>query len=193
MVKINKIYTKTGDTGETGLVGGYRVAKDSARVHAYGEIDELNSVLGLARTEAERLQSSLLAAQLAQLQNELFDLGSELATPTGGEWEGMKKVSLSDVERLEKWIDSQIEGLPELRSFVLPGGSALNGYLHLARTICRRAERSCISLGRTEPVSQTALIYLNRLSDYLFAAARRASADAGVSEYLWEPGAKRTK
>lgn len=190
MVKINRIYTRTGDTGETGLVGGYRVAKDCPRVHAYGEVDELNAVLGLARSEADKIQFKEISSQLAIVQNELFDLGAELATPAGAEWQGMKKIELAETQRLEKWIDALIEGLPELRSFVLPGGSPLNAYLHLARTICRRAERSCISLSKAEQVSHTALVYLNRLSDYLFAAARRASAFTNTPEYLWQPGAK---
>jgi cob(I)alamin adenosyltransferase len=199
MVKINRIYTRTGDDGSTGLVGGERVAKDSLRVEAYGEVDELNSALGVARTLAEKILVSeknnpedtklkQLLEQIASLQNELFDLGAELATPPGKEWPTMKVISGGHIERLESWIDEHTKNIPELRSFVLPGGTELNAALHLARTICRRAERRVLTLSRQEKVSAHALTYLNRLSDLLFAMARAESHRAGSPEYLWKPG-----
>lgn len=189
MVKINKIYTRTGDDGTTGLVGGARVSKDSERVEAYGEIDELNAYLGVCRTLAER-ECSKNASLLAQIQNTLFDLGSELATPAGQTWEGMITVHGDHVQQLERWIDQLTADLPELRSFVLPGGNDLNGYLHIARTICRRAERRILRLQRSEDVSKEVIAYVNRLSDLLFAMARSESARIGTPEYLWQPGAK---
>ena len=201
MVKINRIYTRTGDDGSTGLVGGDRVPKDSLRVEAYGEVDELNAALGIARTCAEkglktenaekfRTKGAQLLEQISLLQNELFDLGAELATPPGKEWPTMATISASQVERLEHWIDDHTKDIPELRSFVLPGGTDLNASLHLARTICRRAERRVLTLSRHEKVSALALTYLNRLSDLLFAMARAESHRTGTAEYLWEPGRK---
>lgn len=188
MVKINRIYTKTGDTGETGLIGGARVRKDSLRVDAYGEIDELNSYLGLARTLAEREGAEALSERLARLQNDLFDLGSQLASPPGETQAGMPEIGAKHIERLESWIDELCANLPELRSFVLPGGTQLNGVLHVARAVCRRCERSVLALSRREPVPQSGVIFLNRLSDLLFAMARAESHRSGVSEYLWIPG-----
>lgn len=188
MVKINKIYTKTGDRGETGLVGGARVPKDSLRVDAYGDIDELNSVLGWARTIAERHASHPLLAKLTELQNDLFDLGSELASPPGSSWQGMVTIQARHSEKLEDWIDELMEGIPELRSFVLPGGSELNSALHIGRAVARRAERTTLRLSRAEHVSQHVLIFLNRLSDLLFAMARFESHFGKKPEYLWIPG-----
>jgi len=188
MVKINRIYTRTGDGGETGLVGGPRVPKDSPRVEAYGELDELNAALGWARTIADR-STSPLRDKLAALQNELFDLGSELATPPGAAWPGMIQAGPAQVKRLEEWIDELNAPLPELRSFVLPGGTELNSVLHLARTICRRSERAILRLSRVEEVSADVLAYINRLSDLLFAMCRAESHHAGVPEYLWKPRA----
>ena len=172
MVKINKIYTRTGDTGETGLVGGVRVAKDSLRVTAYGDVDELNSHLGACRTLAASQNRIALTDKLEQIQNELFDIGAELATPPEKPWPGMVCVGLDQVVRLEQWIDKLTENIPELRSFVLPGGTELNSALHLARTVCRRAERTIIKLSRSESVSKELVAYINRLSDLLFAMAR---------------------
>lgn len=188
MVKINKIYTKTGDSGETGLVGGKRVAKDSLRVAAYGDVDELNAHLGMIRTIAEKMHSNPLSDAIAKIQNELFDIGSLLATPAGETWQGMPHISDTHIARIEATIDETIKGLPELKSFVLPGGTELNAQLHIARTVCRRAERNVIGLQRAESITENIVKYLNRLSDLLFAMARRASADAGAVEYLWKPG-----
>jgi cob(I)alamin adenosyltransferase len=190
LVKINKIYTRTGDTGETGLVGGARVAKDSLRVEAYGAVDELNSHLGACRTLAQAQKRTGLTDKLEQIQNELFDIGAELATPPDKHWPGMICVGTEQVARLEQWIDQLTENIPELRSFVLPGGSELNSALHLARTVCRRAERTIVKLSRTESVSKELIVYINRLSDLLFAMARFESHTAGLAEYLWKPGKK---
>lgn len=189
MVKINRIYTKTGDDGTTGLVGGARVSKDCSRVQAYGEVDELNACIGLAICEAEARGKSELSQRLARIQNELFDLGAELATPAG-----KKKADLSitepQIKQLETWIDEISDQLPELRSFVLPGGTELNARLHLCRTVCRRAERSVVGLSKLEKDAVDPIIfrYLNRLSDFLFAASRKA---AEGKEVLWEPGKTR--
>lgn len=187
MVKINKIYTRTGDKGDTGLVGGKRVPKDSLRVEAYGEVDELNSFLGLARTYAEQEKRTPLPEILAQLQNELFDLGAELASP--GDLTSPKKISVGadQITRLESHIDELMKGIPELRSFVLPGGTPLNAVLHIGRTVCRRAERRVLALSRQEQVAEHAIIYLNRLSDLLFAMARFESHRSQCPEYLWVP------
>jgi len=204
MVKINRIYTRTGDDGTTGLVGGVRIAKDSARVESIGAIDELNSYLGIIRTlaDAESLLSSnqeetvplasskRLSEIIAALQQQLFDLGAELATPKGAEWPTMKLFHNQDVQMLENLIDEASIGVPELRSFVLPGGTLSNAYLHLARTVCRRAERELIRFSREESVSSDILKYVNRLSDLLFALARRSariSTTGDLEEYLWVP------
>lgn len=189
MVKINRIYTRTGDKGTTALVGGKRVKKNSLRVTCYGEVDELNSYLGWARTLAERDLFPELGAQLSTIQNELFDLGAYLASPAEG-----GKVALSIEEqtvlRLEKWIDQATNSLPELRSFVLPGGSELNSALHIARAVCRRVERRLLDLMESEAVNEQALVYVNRLSDFLFAASRLVLAEKSIPEYLWVPGKK---
>ena len=188
MVKINKIYTRGGDKGETQLVGGTKVSKDDLRVHAYGDVDELNCLIGAARTLAVEQKKNSLSEQLAKLQNELFDLGSELATQAGQEWEGMLTIEATHILRLESWIDELVKDLPELRSFVLPGGTQLNAVLHHARCVCRRAERHVVSLGREESVSEFVLQYLNRLSDLLFAMARAESKASNAQEFLWQPG-----
>jgi len=191
MVKINRIYTRTGDDGTTGLVGGERVAKNSLRVAAYGEVDELNSILGLARTRAQAVGRAELEQKLETIQNELFDLGAELACAPGMDLSKMPTINAEQGARLESWIDQCTDGIPELRSFVLPGGTDLNGFLHLARAVCRRAERTVITLHQEEPVSEPVRVYINRLSDLLFAMARFESHAAGVPEYLWKPGASR--
>jgi len=187
VVKINKIYTRTGDDGTTGLVGGSRIAKDSVKVQAYGEVDELNSWIGLLRTTADK--GSAITPLLAKIQNDLFDIGAELATPVDGR--KTTQITAAHAAHLEKSIDQLNQGLAELRSFVLPGGNDLNAFCHIARTVCRRAERSVLSLGRDEKVSEPITIYLNRLSDLLFVMARFAAKESGEQEYLWAPGRKK--
>ncbi|MFL6861805.1 MAG: cob(I)yrinic acid a,c-diamide adenosyltransferase [Allosphingosinicella sp.] len=190
MVRLNKIYTRTGDDGTTGLADGSRMAKDSARAAAIGDVDEANSALGLAvlqvGDEAQR-------RRLRAIQNELFDLGADLATP--GEDFAPSDMALRivqpQIDRLEAEIDAMNEGLDPLRSFILPGGSAAAAALHLARAIVRRAERQAVAAAREVAVNPLALVYLNRLSDHLFVAARLA-AKAGGGDLLWEPGATRS-
>ncbi|MBX7145527.1 MAG: cob(I)yrinic acid a,c-diamide adenosyltransferase [Oligoflexia bacterium] len=192
MVKINKIYTKTGDDGSTGLVGGKRTAKDSLRVVAYGDIDELNCAIGVASACAARCGHKKICEQLELIQNELFDAGAELATPPGESWPGMEALNEPMILRLEGWIDQITDKLPELRSFVLPGSSELNAYIHLARAVCRRAERSCVTLTKHEALRPAIIVYLNRLSDFLFALARHASHLDKKAELLWVPASKRS-
>ncbi|MGV3551267.1 cob(I)yrinic acid a,c-diamide adenosyltransferase [Rhizobium sp.] len=192
MVKLNKIYTKTGDSGTTGLAAGPRRSKADLRVESYGAVDETNAALGLAMLHAGEQPD--LAAMLTRIQNDLFDLGADLATPDTGEkpeWEPLRIVD-AQVERLEKEIDLLNAELSPLNSFILPGGSALSAYLHLARTISRRAERLMVALKDKdgEIVSAAALKYVNRLSDFLFVAARHAN-DKGKADVLWVPGKNR--
>lgn len=192
-IRITQVYTRRGDTGETDLVGGMRVPKDSLRLDAYGTIDELNAAVGVARAcnEAEIARSSAcieLDAILRKLQNELFDLGSELATPPESAYEGMFKVGASDVKALEKVMDACQKDLEPLRSFVLPGGGPVSAVLHQARTVCRRAEREIIRLGREEPIGRFIVPYVNRLSDLLFVLSRWIAKQNGEAEYLWERG-----
>lgn len=187
MVKLTRIYTRTGDRGDTGLGDGSRVPKHGLRVTAYGAVDETNAVLGLARLEADEL----LDGELARIQNDLFDLGADLCTP---EVENPPhpplRIEESQVHWLEMAIDRHNAPLPGLRSFVLPGGTRLAARLHHARTVARRAERDLSALAVAEAVNPLTLQYLNRLSDYLFVVARRANADAG-GDVLWQPGANR--
>lgn len=185
MVKLNKIYTRTGDAGRSGLVDGSRVSKASARMHAIGEVDEANSAIGLAIAE---LDGDAKAA-LGRIQNELFDLGADLATP--GEMEGALRILASQVERLEAEIDAMNEQLSPLTSFILPAGSRAVSALHLARATTRRAERWTVALGDEEQVNPHALAYLNRLSDHLFVTARHVASASG-GDVLWQPGATRT-
>lgn len=192
MVKINRVYTRTGDTGETSLVGGQRVTKDCPRVCAYGDIDELNSFLGWARILATNKNLSEIANRISKIQNELFDLGALIASPPQEIQKAGIKFCQSQIDRLEEWIDQATEQTPELRSFVLPGGSELNSALHIARCVCRRSERSILSLSRIEMVPDYAIRYLNRLSDYLFCAARLAAKEEGVQEFLWVPSKQKT-
>lgn len=191
MVRINKIYTRTGDDGKTGLVDGSRVEKDSLRVETYGELDEVNSYIGLIRTVAEQQSLTLLVKNLEIIQNELFDIGSALATPAGFNKYPVFQVSDEHISRLEGWIDQAVDGIPELKSFVLPGGTILNSYLHIARTVARRCERKIVTLSKQEKVDPNIVKYLNRLSDLLFALARSESQRARVPEYLWVPAGKR--
>lgn len=183
-----KIYTKTGDDGTTGLFGGARVKKASARVEAYGTCDELNAVLGIARaTKLDTFTDDVLA----KVQVDLFTLGAELATVPGKEDKlGMALLTNDDAERLEKAIDAGEEGLAPLKNFVLPGGSPQAASLHLARTVARRAERAVLSLDDA-PARNEVVIYLNRLSDLLFVLARRANKEAGVEDVPWMPHGKR--
>lgn len=178
-----KIYTKTGDKGDTGLFGGARVSKASQRVAAYGDVDELNSVLGLVLSEPF---DSDLSALLTEVQSRLFDVGAELATdPNSKVALGIPLVSEAEVARLEQAIDKAESELLPLKTFVLPGGSRAAGYLHLARTVCRRAERAMVALNEAEPVRPEALRYLNRLSDALFVFARLANHRAGIADVPW--------
>lgn len=191
-IRITRVYTRTGDQGQTALVGGKRVAKDTPRIEAYGTLDELNSVLGIARAFNLDLAPSQardeVEAILRRLQNELFDLGSELATPPEAAYEGMFRVNEEHVKALEKRIDQLQRDLEPLKSFVLPGGGKVSAFLHLARTVCRRAERLVLRLSREEKVGPWPLRYLNRLSDLLFVLARWSAKQAGESEFLWERG-----
>lgn len=185
MVKLNKIYTRTGDGGTAGLVDGSRVSKSSVRIAAIGDVDEANAVLGVA---IATLEDEGLANQLRGIQNELFDLGADIATP--GDVEGALRIVPSQVERLEREIDRMNEDLEPLTSFILPGGSPDVAALHLTRTVVRRAERSAVTLAEKEQLNPDALAYLNRLSDHLFVAARHLAAKRG-GDVLWEPGATR--
>jgi len=175
--RLTKIYTRTGDTGETGLGDGSRVPKDSQRVHALGEIDELNSAIGLLL--AEKLPGGVRAA-LEGIQHDLFDLGGEVCIP------GHTSMSEDQVSRLEALLDDYNRDLPSLKEFILPGGTRAASQAHLARTICRRAERALVSLARTEPVGTTARKYLNRLSDLLFVLGRVLNRAGGGSDVLWQ-------
>lgn len=192
MVKLNRIYTRTGDQGTTGLATGERRPKHDLRVSAYGTVDETNACIGLARLHTAG--DPEIDAMLGRIQNDLFDLGADLATPDTGEklpYEPLRIVP-SQVERLEREIDAMNEHLSPLRSFVLPGGSPAAAALHLARTVCRRAERLVTELASRpdEPVSAAAVQYLNRLSDHLFVAARVANQN-GAADVLWVPGQNR--
>ncbi|HTX35299.1 MAG TPA: cob(I)yrinic acid a,c-diamide adenosyltransferase [Bryobacteraceae bacterium] len=189
---INRVYTRRGDGGETGLAGGQRVPKDGPRIEAYGTVDELNAFIGAARATTELLaagQPALapLGPILLRVQHELFNLGSILATLPENVHPRQARVTDAEVAQLESEMDRMNAGLPPLRSFVLPGGSRLNAELHICRTVCRRAERLTVALSRTESVPPEAVRYLNRLSDALFVWSRWASHVAGAPETLWQP------
>jgi cob(I)alamin adenosyltransferase len=186
MPRLTRIYTKTGDEGLTGLGGGRRVPKDSARVSAYGTVDELNSAIGVALALG---LSARLVGELGRIQNELFDLGSDLCWPNDDERrERIPTVQPHHVERLETIIDELNETVGPLTNFLLPGGSPGAAQLHVARTICRRAERATLTLSREEAIGGLVLPYLNRLSDALFVMARFENHERGVDEPLWQPG-----
>ena len=189
MVKLNKIYTRTGDKGTSGLVDGSRVAKSSLRMVAIGEVDEANSAIGVAIAALD--QGNPLGAKLRMIQNEMFDLGADIATPFGTDFEEHAlRIVARQVVRLEEEIDAMNADVSPLTSFILPGGSAAVASLHLARAIVRRAERACVALAADDDVSPSALAYLNRLSDHLFVAARWVAAAEG-GDVLWQPGATR--
>ncbi|UWR79887.1 cob(I)yrinic acid a,c-diamide adenosyltransferase [Phaeobacter inhibens] len=190
MVVLNKIYTRTGDKGDTALGNGDRVAKHSARVNAYGTSDELNAFVGVARLEAE----NEMDAALARIQNDLFDLGADLCRPemdkdAHADYPPLR-VADAQVSRLEAEIDAMNAKLSPLRSFVLPGGAALSAHLHVCRTVARRAERLATDLATQEDINPAAVKYLNRLSDWFFVASRAAN-DNGARDVLWVPGANR--
>lgn len=193
MVRITRVYTRTGDKGNTALVGGRRVAKDSPRIESYGTIDELNSIIGLARAfNADRLDQGeahrYLDEVLAKIQDELFDLGSELATPEDAAYAGMYRVGAAEVKRIEEIIDHCQKDLAPLQSFILPGGGKIGAFLHQCRTVCRRAEREILRLSRAEDLSEWPLKYVNRLSDLLFVLARWVAKHGGEKEVLWQRG-----
>ncbi len=177
-----KIYTKTGDRGQTGLFGGARVSKATARVRAYGDVDELNSVLGVARAGGV---PTPVDAVLSIVQSELFDVGAELATAPGRSAQGFAPIDERAIERLERAIDEAVAALPPLKSFILPGGCLGAAQLHVARTVCRRAERSVVALADDEVVRDTLVVYLNRLSDLLFVLARLTNQEAGCPDVEW--------
>jgi cob(I)alamin adenosyltransferase len=189
MVFLSRIYTKSGDGGDTGLGDGQRVSKDHPRVEAYGQVDELNAVLGLVTAYCPDAPN---AALLRDVQNDLFDVGADLCVPQTDDEQPDKclRVSAAQPERLERAIDRLNEGLQPLKSFILPGGTPAAAWLHLARTVCRRAERAVVTLMAAERVNPQVLIYLNRLSDFLFVLARVAN-DGGKGDVLWVAGANR--
>jgi len=188
MVKLNKIYTRTGDDGTTGLVDGARIPKDEPRMVAIGDVDELNGAIGLA---ALHMAGDALV-RLRRIQNDLFDLGADFATP-GSDFEPSEmtlRIVHAQVKRLEDELDAMNAALAPLTSFILPGGSAASAALHLARSICRRAERTAVTAARDVAINPEVLRYLNRLSDYLFVMARAENAN-GADDVLWVPGASR--
>ena len=193
MVKLNKIYTRTGDDGTTGLVDGSRVSKASALMQAIGDVDEANSAIGVA---VVALGDDPLAAALERIQNDLFDLGADLATPATEDGfapsEMVLRIVPAQVERLEREIDAMNVHLAPLRSFILPGGSPQAAALHLARAISRRAERSAVAAAHDMPLNSAALAYVNRLSDFLFVASRAVNQN-GAGDVLWRPGATRAQ
>ncbi len=190
MVRLTKIYTRTGDKGQTALGDGKRVPKHALRVEAYGTVDETNAAVGVARLQC----TAEAEAMLGRIQNDLFDLGADLCVPLAeGETEGAAlRITLAQVERLEAEIDAMNAELQPLTSFILPGGSPAAAHLHMARTIARRAERSITSLAETETLSAHAIAYINRLSDHLFVIARWTN-DKGIHDVLWTPGQNRQR
>lgn len=196
-MRITKVYTRTGDKGQTRLVGGAAVPKDAVRIESYGTVDELNAIVGLIRTfntrsGAEPEVVARLDTMLKRVQNDLFDVGADLATPAESRWEGMNRVGDVEVARLEGWIDALNDDLPPLKEFILPGGGPVGAFFHQARTVCRRAERQVVGLMRDTPdVGDGVMRYLNRLSDWLFVGGRWAAKHLGEAEYMWERPDKR--
>ena len=194
MSRVTRIYTRGGDDGSTGLVGGQRIAKSDLRIECFGAVDECSSAIGLARraladrSSVERARE--LDAWLAWTQDVLFNVGSDLATLPKDRYEGMPRVEQRDVDALEKSIDAAQHGLPPLANFIHPGGSLAGGYLHLARTVCRRAERSLVALAATASIEPVVLKYINRLSDALFVWARWINHELGEPEHLWNAKTK---
>ena len=194
-IRITRVYTRTGDDGMTALVGGKRVPKDAARIEAYGTVDELNAVVGLVRAwneegKGQRELHLRLDAMLQEIQQELFDLGSELATPEDFTYNGMHRMGEEEVTRIERVIDECQEELEPLKSFILPGGGRISAQLHQCRTVCRRAEREILGLSRIENVGEWPLRYVNRLSDLFFVLGRWVGKNLGETEYLWQRGLK---
>lgn len=189
---LNRIYTKTGDKGETGLVGGQRVSKDTQRIEVFGTVDELNSFVGLVRISARDHQLNELELIFERVQHELFNLGSVLATLPQDLHPNQPRITKETIDQLEREIDRYNASLAPLRSFVLPGGSRICAELHVCRTVCRRAERALVTLSHEEEIPLEAMLYLNRLSDAMFVWSRWVNQELGVPEALWQPnkGAK---
>ncbi len=187
MVRLTRIYTRTGDGGQTRLAGGQSISKTHARIEAYGTVDELNAFIGLTLEAASGVPE--LNPRLVRIQNELFDLGAQLAVLPEDRRPNTPVIGTEHIQQLEKEIDEMNRDLTPLKSFVLPGGSELLARLHIARTVCRRAERAVVRLGELEVLDGTEIPYLNRLSDWLFVAARFAAHHTGMAERLWEAGA----
>jgi cob(I)alamin adenosyltransferase len=186
-MRITRVYTRTGDKGKTRLAGGQQVWKDSLRVEAYGEVDELNAVIGIVRAlNRESNTGATLEEQLRWIQNKLFDVGSILATVPGQTFQNMPKLTQNDVTQLEKWMDACQKELPPLKEFILPGGGRVSSVLHQARTVCRRAERVCVRLAREDKTDPLIVPFLNRLGDALFVLARWAAKSQGEPELMWE-------
>jgi cob(I)alamin adenosyltransferase len=192
MVRINKVYTKTGDKGETSLAQGLRISKDHPRVNAYGTIDELNSLVGIVRCfnlqKPESVRRNKFETILQTIQQRLFDLGSILATDPNSDRKNLPALTEQNVTWLEQVIDAMNEELSPLNSFVLPGGSLVNAFLHQCRTVCRRAEREIVTLSREEEIDSHLIAYVNRLSDALFVFSRWTASTMNEDEFLWEPG-----
>ncbi len=191
-MRITRVYTRTGDRGTTRLVGNKEVPKDHIRIEAYGTVDELNAILGIVRVFNTRSDASPDAVSridqmLHRIQNDLFNVGSELATPPTDRWPGQYLIGDPDIDRLEGWIDTMNEDLGPLKEFILPGGGPVGAFLHQARTVCRRAERQVVRLTREEPETGNGPTrFLNRLSDHLFVLGRWAARQLGEPEVLWE-------
>ena len=191
-----KLYTRTGDDGSTGLFSGQRVSKDHPRVEAYGTVDELNACIGLAGAacDPDRSLHARFIEIFSELQSRLFDIGADLATPEGAKHEAkVLRIADEHVQEAERWIDEIDGGNEPMKSFIMPGGTELSARLHVARTVCRRAEREMIRLSHSEPVGEGAIRYVNRVSDLLFAMARRANADAGIADVKWVPAKKKRR